>query len=339
MDNNNPDGRSVSRPDNGRESGVENVPNASLPNQSQQTTKCTEDSLGRKKRKSLYGRTVKGRNRKKKECPAGRAALNAEVEHRRCLLAKVRAARLAAEGERAQHVFERPGGADAERPGGYADRPDARAYQQGVASPGPDARAADHPGAPAAGLIARPGPDATLADRPGEALAGPGASVYPSFVFIRVSNTLSIFFRLGCNPILPRADLFVQPARGAHARAGGGFPAGLSAEGQSRKDRARALVGRRLATAGSFRGDSVRGPTTFILLSFQPCPSPRRCLFFLVFDRRGRISMGWRCSSARIWAGRRCSQFPRARRTGTGLRGIAAGRCAAGSSAGGEIRT
>ena len=79
-------------------------------------------------------------------------------------------------------------------------------------------------------------------------------------------------------------------------------------------------------TAGSFRGGtSVRGPTTFILLSFQPCPSPRRCLFFLVFDRRGRISMGGRCScsSARFLVGRRCSQFPRARWTGAGLRGIA----------------
>ena len=175
MDNNDTDGPSASAPDDGRELGVENVPNASLPNQSQQTTKCTEDSSGRKKRKSLYGRTVKGRNQKKKECPAGRAALNAEVEHRRCLLARVRAARLAAEGERAHHVFDRPVGVDADRPGGCADGPDARVYRQGLAASGPDARAADHPGAPAAGLIARPGPDATLADRPGEALAGPGA--------------------------------------------------------------------------------------------------------------------------------------------------------------------
>ena len=97
---------SVLVPDDGREIGAENIPNASLPSQSQQTTKGAEDSSGRKKRKSLYGRTLKGRNQKKKECPVGRDALNAEVEHQRCLLARVHAARLAAEGKRAHHVFD-----------------------------------------------------------------------------------------------------------------------------------------------------------------------------------------------------------------------------------------
>ena len=101
-DNNDTAVPSVLVPVDGREIGAENIPNASLSSQSQQTTKGAEDSSGRKKRKSLYGRTLKGRNQKKKADPADRDALNAELQLRRCLLAGVRAARMAAEGELVQ---------------------------------------------------------------------------------------------------------------------------------------------------------------------------------------------------------------------------------------------